>query len=68
MSRKSAAFGEGISKFTWTVTKVEHPNQEGAYKAQCDNFPQIYAFGDSESQAIRLANSAMEIAVDRAEI
>lgn len=68
MSRKSQAYADGTSKFTWTVTEVEHPNQEGRYKCSCDNFPEIYAFGETESQAIRLANSAMETAVDKAEV
>lgn len=59
---------DGISKFTWTVTKVEHPNQEGPYKCTCDNHPSIYAFGETEQQAIRLANTEMEKAVDKAEV
>lgn len=68
MSRKSSAFADGQPKFTWIVEKVAHPNQEGAFKATCENHPSIFAFGKTESQAIRLANSAMEQAVDKAEI
>ena len=68
MSRKSSAFADGQPKFTWKVEKVEHPNQEGPYKCTCENHPSIYAFGQTESQAIRLANSVMEQAVDKAEI
>ncbi len=68
MSRKSSAYGGGNPKFTWRVEKVEHPNQEGAFKATCETHPEIYAYGDSETQAIRLANTRMEQAVDKAEI
>lgn len=59
---------DGVSKFTVRVEKVEHPNQEGAFKAICENHPSIYSFGHTEQQAIRLLNSALEVAVDKAEL
>lgn len=68
MSRKSQAYADGTSKFTLKVEQVAHPNQEGSYKAYCESHPNIYAFGQSEQQAIRLLNTALEIAVDKAEI
>lgn len=68
MSRQSQAMATGVSKFTVRVEKVEHPNQEGAFKATCENHPSIYEFGHSEQQAIRLLNSKLEMAVDKAEI
>lgn len=68
MSRKSSAMADGQSKFTWKVEEVEHPNQEGRFRAICENYPEIYAFGETEQQAIRLANTKMEQSVDKAEI
>lgn len=66
MSRTSQAMADGQPKFTWMVEEIE--SNEGRYKCTCENYPQVFAFGDTEQQAIRLANSVMEQKVDRAEI
>ena len=66
MSRKSQSFAQGQSKFTWEINKVD--TEEGRFKATCINYPQVVGFGDSEGEAMRNANSAMETAVDKAEI
>lgn len=68
MSRKSQAMSDGQPKFTIVVERVAHPNQEGPYKATCENYPHISEFGHTEQQAIRLLNSTLETAVDKAEI
>lgn len=68
MSRKSSAMADGQPKFTVKVERVENPNQHGSWKATCENYPDIYEFGYSEQQAIRLLNTKLEVAVDKAEI
>lgn len=68
MSRKSSAYADGNPKFTVRVEKVAHPNQEGSYKAICENHTSLFEFGHTEQQAIRLLNSRLEEAVDKAEV
>lgn len=51
--------------FSWKVEAIESPaDGEGRFKVTCRNAPGVFAFGDTEQQAIRAANARMEAAVD----
>lgn len=64
MSRRSQAFSSGQPAFSWKLERIPG----GRYKATCRNNPDISATGDTEQQAMRAANAAMETAVDCADV
>ncbi len=67
---RSQAFAEGQPAFSWRVEKIEEgPSlSEGRYKVTCKNYPHVFAFGNSEQEAMRAATRAIEAAAEKAEL
>lgn len=62
MSRKSQAFADGQVAFSWKLEAVE---AEGArFKATCKNKPDVFAFGDTEQQALKAAEKKLTVAIE----
>ena len=67
---RSQAFAEGQPAFSWRIERIAEQDANGAgrYKATCKNYPQIFAFGDTEQDAMRAAVKVIDAASEKAEL
>jgi predicted RNase H-like HicB family nuclease len=63
MSRKSSHFSNEPQKVTWAIERIE----DGRYKAQAENFD-VFAFGDSEQEAMINAKEKMDTVIRNGEV
>lgn len=70
MSRRSQAFATGVPAFTWRLERLEQQTAQadGRFKCTCENHPAVFAFGNTEQEALLNAQAAIEVAADRVDL
>ena len=70
MSHRSQAFATGVPKFTWRLERIQQQTAavDGRYKCTCENHPAVFAFGDTEQEAMLNAQAAIESAAERVDL
>lgn len=70
MSRRSQAFAEGQPAFTWRLERIAGgpPSADGRYKCTCENHPSIFAFGNTEQEAMQAARERITEAAETANL
>lgn len=68
MSRRSQAFAEGPSTFSWKFERLADDQGRERMKCSCVTHPDVAGWGDDEQSAMWAAKSAMANAVEKAEL
>ena len=67
---RSTQFAQGTQKFSWRIEEIRERDAaaEGRYKATAKTLPDVFAFGNTEQEALRAAQRKLDERIETASV